>query len=439
MLVSCDEPIESWAPTTLGEARTFGFLWHKPQGGKKWTRRYAVCCSAFIVFFSEKDAPHGAPPAIFSAKPVGAICFEDLEVLPLEPLPVEKEVAAVCAFSFTIGPSDEKSKGGNFMSGATARRANLCAESERERQRWMKTLLLWRYAALCEDRVELIGTKDDLAQATARLEVAVREATEAKQEAAGHAAAAEATHSQRLEVENELYATRAQLVDTQQAYAHAESARREAMSDARKQKIFTALHKSARERLQSDMEVMKARHEAALANAATSPDSEGAGAGGFSKQKSFKLGGKASKGGAGGGGVSFGGDSDRSQESERDEGGGEGSGGRRGVGFALPGGVLKNPLRAKSAPEARKGSVVEGRKGSVFSGPGAAGSGGASVAFALPEEGGDEGGDGMRSDVDEETAVTLLARAQARAAPVTTPAQPPHTRYGKPRGEHAWL
>ena len=396
MHVVLQESIECWAPTTLGEANCFGFLWHKEKKGG-WKRRYAVCCTSFIIFFSDKDAPPaGAPPMTFSAKPVGAICFEDLEVQPLNPHPPEKEVAAVCGHAFTVAPAEEMAY--KFMSGATSRYASLCAESDREMTRWIKTLLMWRYAALCEDRTELIGTKDDLERVSVRMDEATKEAAEAKAVADRHEAAAEATHAQRLEVENELYSMRTQLADAQHAHARADAARTEAISDARKMRIFTALHKSARERLQSEMDVLKAKHESAIA--LNSPGSEGDGVEKASKQKSFKLGGKASKGG----GVSFGGGGggDVSERADGDEASGEGSSGsRRGVGFA---GVLRKGSVKPKGTEARKGSTVN---------------------FQVPDDGADEGGDGMRSDVDEETAVNLLARAQVGAKPARAVVAPP--------------
>ena len=117
--VALDEPAECWAPTALGEANAYGFLWHRSKPTGKWTRRYAVCCASFVILFAEKDAPsEDNPPAIFSAKPVGAICFEDLEVTPIDPPPAEKEVAAFSDHAFSVGPVDERTaRGGNFFSG----------------------------------------------------------------------------------------------------------------------------------------------------------------------------------------------------------------------------------------------------------------------------------------------------------------------------------
>ena len=88
MRIVLDEPIECWVPTQLGDANVIGYLWHRPHGGK-WKRRFAVCVSNFIILFAEKDAP-GDNSAVYSAKPVGAICFEDLEVAPIDPHPAER-------------------------------------------------------------------------------------------------------------------------------------------------------------------------------------------------------------------------------------------------------------------------------------------------------------------------------------------------------------
>ena len=88
------ETIECAVPCALGEAHASGYLWHRPKPSGAWRRRYAVCASSFLVLFAEKDGPsreEGATRegAAVCAKPVGAICFEDLEATPIEPPPTE--------------------------------------------------------------------------------------------------------------------------------------------------------------------------------------------------------------------------------------------------------------------------------------------------------------------------------------------------------------
>ena len=251
------ESCECYVPTSLGAARVAGYLWHR-QGktGSGWKRRFAACCANFIVLFNENDAPAATSLEVLTAKPVGALCFEDLEVGPMEPPPAERDVADYSDFAFTVGPADENgsSRGGGFFSGAVARRAYFCAESEGEMQEWVRHLLVWRHSSLCEDRSELAAAKQSLAQATEQLEYARREAADAKAEASGHQAASEATHSQALAVEEELRSVRIQLEFAQNDKMRAEGARRDAMADRRKQRIFTALHKAAREELQLELE-----------------------------------------------------------------------------------------------------------------------------------------------------------------------------------------
>ena len=287
------ETIECAVPCALGEAHASGYLWHRPKPSGAWRRRYAVCASSFLVLFAEKDAPsreEGSSSreegstregAAVCAKPVGAICFEDLEATPIEPPPTEKDVAPFASFAFSLdptpGPAADRPREKNtfFSSGSASRHAQLCAESEAEMQQWLKVLLIWRYTSLCEDRCQLATARTQLAATSERLVSAERDATDAKAEAAGHAAASEATHAQVLAVEADLRSTRAALDGAQTALARAESARNEAVGETRKVKIFAALHKAAREKLQRDADALRAQ----LAQQPTSAGKGGKGVG----------------------------------------------------------------------------------------------------------------------------------------------------------------
>ena len=78
MSLVIDVPCESWTPTSFGQPHVQGFLYHQPAGKKAWKRHYAIAAASFVLLFPEKEAEH-------PSKPVGALCYEDLEVLPLPP------------------------------------------------------------------------------------------------------------------------------------------------------------------------------------------------------------------------------------------------------------------------------------------------------------------------------------------------------------------
>ena len=98
----------------------------------------------------------------------------------------------------------------DFLSGALERRrAQLSAESEAERRRWMQALWTCRFSALSEDRAELEGLRGDISQVGEPLEVKLRDAAAVKAEA--YAAAADAAHAQQQEAEGKLCAVRTAL------------------------------------------------------------------------------------------------------------------------------------------------------------------------------------------------------------------------------------
>ena len=119
MALEIRESIECFIPTCVGEPHVQGFLYWQPAGKKAWKRHYAVAAASFILLFPEKEAEN-------PIKPIGAICYEDLEVMPLEPPPAEQEVADVAAFSFSVSPIDSDTKGKGFFSKTVSRHARFC-------------------------------------------------------------------------------------------------------------------------------------------------------------------------------------------------------------------------------------------------------------------------------------------------------------------------
>ena len=55
------------------------------------------------------------------AKPVGAICFEDLEATPIEPPPTEKDVAPFASFAFSLDPTPGPAAAWSITSGLFGR------------------------------------------------------------------------------------------------------------------------------------------------------------------------------------------------------------------------------------------------------------------------------------------------------------------------------
>ena len=99
-MVYLDEPLECWPPCAVGEPDLSGFLWVKQRGlSSGWRRRFVVLKANFVYWFAEKEAER-------ASKPVGVLCFEDLDVVPIFPPPKEKDVSAFAqhAFQFQCVP-----------------------------------------------------------------------------------------------------------------------------------------------------------------------------------------------------------------------------------------------------------------------------------------------------------------------------------------------
>ena len=200
--VALEQAIECWTPTALGAAHMHGFLWCRPGKGGAWKRRYAVCCANFVIWFAEAEAER-------PIKALGALCFEDLVVAPLEPPPMEREVALFGEYAFGLSPpAAEKLKGGNVFSGAAGRRYHFCAETDEEAQAWTMALMVWRHAALSDDRLELMRTRAELKRVQEKhieqAAAAERELAEAREFARAQTTASEAKHAQLLQVQGEL-------------------------------------------------------------------------------------------------------------------------------------------------------------------------------------------------------------------------------------------
>ena len=268
--IALDVAAECWAPTVLGPARQRGFLWCRPAGKSSvWKRRYVLCCANFLYLFDEKEEER-------PSKPVGALCFEDLLLAPLE-APAEKEVAAFSANAFLVAPrADDKAKSGSMFSSSAGRRYQFVAETEQEVQQWATALNIWRHAPLADDRAELAKSRIAMQRVTEQQEAAMVEfqrlLTEAEEQAAAERAAAEQTHAQLLEIEREKRAMEAELVRMREAVGRSEEQREAAEADMRKLRMFTALHKSSRDALQEKLQQLQASLEAqATANAGSSP------------------------------------------------------------------------------------------------------------------------------------------------------------------------
>ena len=363
---------------------------------------------------------------------IGAICFEDLEVTPLEPLPVEKEVAAIAANSFSVSPTDEAVKGKNLLSGAASRRAHFCAETAEEAQAWVRALVVNRQSTLLEDRVELGETKATLSSVSEQLRAMTREAADNKAESARNLAAADAEHATVLQTEAELRAVRTQLSEVRDQLRQSEERVEAAEAERKKLELFTAQHKASREEMQQQLEQLKRDHAKTWAEAERqrAEEAEERGAAAVSSPSTAGGGGKRvvlkTHRGSNGSVEARG-----SNDLEEQDGGGGGGGGVRfgGVVGGGGGGLKKGGLSSKD----RKGSVptvnflraaVSGGGGGNGGGNGS-GNGSGSSERGNSERGGggvswreeEEQGEGERvSDVDEETAINLLAKTQECSA-----------------------
>ena len=152
--VVLDSGIECWAPTTLLVPQVRGFLWVRKGGDKKWVRRYVLCRANFLYWFGEGEVER-------PAKPLGACCFEDMLVQPLEPPPENPELDGFAENAFWLSPQQE-AKGGGLFSGGSKRVFEFCAETEEAAQEWTQALVVWRYSLLAQDRIQLDVTRAEL-------------------------------------------------------------------------------------------------------------------------------------------------------------------------------------------------------------------------------------------------------------------------------------
>lgn len=158
--VVLDSGIECWAPTTLLVPQVRGFLWVRKGGDKKWVRRYVLCRANFLYWFGEGEVER-------PAKPLGACCFEDMLVQPLEPPPENPELDGFAENAFWLSPQQE-AKGGGLFSGGSKRVFEFCAETEEAAQEWTQALVVWRYSLLAQDRIQLDVTRAELDETAAQ-------------------------------------------------------------------------------------------------------------------------------------------------------------------------------------------------------------------------------------------------------------------------------
>ena len=212
MALALDAAAECLTPTSLGPPHVSGYLWMRPGKGGAWKRRYAVCCANFMLWFAEKDAER-------PTKPLGALCFEDLVVAPLEPAPTEKEVAQFASNAFSIAPrADDHSKAtGSVFSGASGRRVHFCVETEQEEVAWRTALMVWRHATLTKDREQLSLARDELHQSREAHRTEVQELQHQleamRQFAESQRAAASAAQEHAGRLEQELHASESALLE----------------------------------------------------------------------------------------------------------------------------------------------------------------------------------------------------------------------------------
>lgn len=211
MPTSLDAAGECLTPTSLPPAHVRGFLWVRPAKGGKWTRRYVMCCANFVLWFSEKEAER-------PSKPIGALCFEDLVVTPLDPPPAEKEVAEFASNAFVIAPREGEAKASaNVFSSATGRRYHFCAETEAEEAAWRTALMVWRHATLADEREQLPLLREALQQSRDNHRTEAdglrQQLEEAQRELESHASAADLARQQYQQIEEELNASEAALTE----------------------------------------------------------------------------------------------------------------------------------------------------------------------------------------------------------------------------------
>ena len=272
--IQLEESVQCWVPTALSVARCSGFLWCRAGKGA-WKRYYAVCCANFIVLFQTSNPNHDE-----LVKPAAALCYEDLTVEHLDPPPMEKEVAEFCQYAFSVSPREDKGrKRAGLFSATAARGYHFCAESEEARLTWSMTLEMWRHSALADAHVELSEARQALQEAEEthkeQLLAAERTLAECREQAASHAAAAEATHTQKVQVEETLRSTELTLREVQAQLHKQEAEGKQMEQTVRKMRIYTALHKTSRDTLRQQMDEMASTYEARLA-AATAASAVGA-------------------------------------------------------------------------------------------------------------------------------------------------------------------